>query len=114
MSDGYGAGIDIEGVFDFESAIERLDFFERMDDRPSLGVFVVDAIIQDGLMSDLILRIKKSKWFKNVPVVVYTGTSDEIAKNACLSAGAIRVIQKGANRLAELSNFIASLLPKPS
>lgn len=105
-------GVDIEGVFDYESAIERLRFFEQMEDAPSVGVYVVDAKLVEGSMSDIIRRIKGSTRFRHVPIVVYTSTDDEVAKKACLSAGAVKLIPKGVEGHAELTEFIRALLPK--
>jgi DNA-binding response OmpR family regulator len=63
----------------------------------SVDVVVLDLILPDGDGRDLLIRIRQDPATADIPVIVLSGESGEVAKAECLAVGASEFLSKPAD-----------------
>lgn len=98
-------------VFEANNGQEALDFLERRGrfasaPRPGLIYLDVEMPVMDGL--EAVRRIKADPRFRDIPVVMTTGVSDDRQMRQCAAAGANSYTVKPANAEQFFRTILAS------
>jgi response regulator RpfG family c-di-GMP phosphodiesterase len=104
----------LKAVFGHEMGLWVLKGYTKNEADILPALIVTEAKFVDGSGVEIIRFVTSSSLLQHIPVVVYTNTDDVEAKQACLVAGATKIITKGLGQqgLKALAAYVSGLSRK--
>ena len=103
-------GYEVEAAYDGETGYQRLKAF-----KPDL--LLLDMRLPGLSGSDLLVLLRHSEEFKNLPIVAFTGADDTEVKESALRGGATKVLSKNEltpeQIVARITTILAALPKAP-